>query len=857
MGLALPAAAQNGETQEGPPAPQAAPPQSPLEAGLRSVLSTRDPAIVQSGRELRLFDLLVEAWSERLVQIRESLEANDDLDRQDLEVLRRRVLDVEQQISERKAVLDREAQDLDAQLKSLGAPPANATVTEPAPLRAQRTALSERLTEIRARIQQSGLLMERSRQIIDRISEYQSSQLRDRLLEQFPSPISPQVVLTGLGDLGRLATELLTAPGQTVMNELNRARLLAGWPTLVSALLGAIGVLLLVRAVVERRFGRRREIENPSFSQKIVAAVVVVCSRGVAPALVVIAPVYAIVDLDLFAGNAQTVIVAAAASLARFLVAIALVRTALCAFQPAWRLTELPDVLAVALHRRAVALLTVLHLALFVGLSANALSASPELLSSFVLIAAILFSLNLLAIIRLRLAGQSARAEAATPADPAGEEDSSSWIDLRLVIQVTLALVAIAVPLIAAAGYSRLANFVMRALLDAGLLIFALFLFRDFVRDLFSIALSESGRISDFVRGTLNFNQQALERTSFWTLIATDILVFLIAVTGIALIIGVSPEELRILVLRLMEGVTIGSITLAPGAIVTAIIGFVVALVVTRLLQRGLTRRIFPRTQIDTGLRHSINAAIGYAGFAIAGLVAIALAGIDLSNIALIAGALSVGIGFGLQAIVNNFVSGLILLAERPVKVGDWIRIGEHEGQVKRINVRSTEIQTFKRTDVILPNSDLISNAVTNYTHKDRIGRLEFPVPVGFDADPDHVSRVLMGIAHDNPNVAKWPESYVLVKGFGSHTMLIELRVYLFDIWNYYFPTISEINLEIIRRFRAEGIPFQPPYSDIHMVRGSPQDQWMQPRVTPIDPDTLEPSRPAKSEAEGPGELDS
>ncbi len=135
------------------------------------------------------------------------------------------------------------------------------------------------------------------------------------------------------------------------------------------------------------------------------------------------------------------------------------------------------------------------------------------------------------------------------------------------------------------------------------------------------------------------------------------------------------------------------------------------------------------------GVQHSITAGIGYAGIILAVSLSIAVLGADMANIALIAGALSVGIGFGLQNVVNNFVSGLILLFERPITVGDWVIVGANEGFVKDIHIRATELETFQRASVIIPNADLLSTAVTNWTHKDSWGRIEIRVGIAYGSD--------------------------------------------------------------------------------------------------------------------------
>ena len=178
---------------------------------------------------------------------------------------------------------------------------------------------------------------------------------------------------------------------------------------------------------------------------------------------------------------------------------------------------------------------------------------------------------------------------------------------------------------------------------------------------------------------------------------------------------------------------------------------FIALLFATRLIQRWMREQALQQSRMDPGIANSIDTVVGYAGIALAALLAISYAGLDITNLAIVAGALSVGIGFGLQSIVNNFVSGLILLIERPIKVGDRIVVGDQQGHVRRISVRATEIETFDRASLIVPNSELITGRVLNWTHRDSLGAVNVKVGVGYDADPEQVIAILKKCAEEHP----------------------------------------------------------------------------------------------------------
>jgi len=249
-----------------------------------------------------------------------------------------------------------------------------------------------------------------------------------------------------------------------------------------------------------------------------------------------------------------------------------------------------------------------------------------------------------------------------------------------------------------------------------------------------------------------------------------------------------------------------------------ALVLFFVLLALTRLFQRWLAARARAQTQWDPGLVNSVYTGAGYVGFAVAVLVAVAYAGFDLSSLAIVAGALSVGIGFGLQSIVNNFVSGLVLLIERPIKVGDWIAIRDGQGYVRRISVRATEIETFDRASLVVPNSELVTQTVTNLTLRNQLGRLNIAVRVSYAADPELAQRVLHEVADANTSILRHPAPLVVLDNLGDQAMEYTLRIYLVDI-NRSLQVQTEIRTQIVKALRAAGVDI--PYFAVQVGHAS------------------------------------
>ena len=262
--------------------------------------------------------------------------------------------------------------------------------------------------------------------------------------------------------------------------------------------------------------------------------------------------------------------------------------------------------------------------------------------------------------------------------------------------------------------------------------------------------------------------------------------------------------------------VKLGDLTISPINILGALVVFIIAIALLKSVERWIEQRWLPATNLDAGLKSSIETSLGYLGFIIAAMIAFSYMGLDLSNIALVAGALSVGIGFGLQSIVNNFVSGLILLVERPIKTGDWVVVGSDQGYIRKISVRATKIETFDRATVVVPNSELISNRVMNWMHNGSMGRIIVPIGVSYDADPDRVREILLEVAEANDYVTSYPAPVVYFMDFGASSLDFELRCYVQDV-NNSLTAKSDLRFAIFKAMKEAKIEIPFPQSDVHV----------------------------------------
>jgi len=255
---------------------------------------------------------------------------------------------------------------------------------------------------------------------------------------------------------------------------------------------------------------------------------------------------------------------------------------------------------------------------------------------------------------------------------------------------------------------------------------------------------------------------------------------------------------------------------ITPSSVIMFLIVVTLFTVTSHLLQRMVQTQVFSRMRIDEGTQYTLTRISHYTIMIIGAVVAFQFIGIDLTGLAIIVGFLSVGIGFGLQNITSNFVAGLILLLERPIKVGDRVILGNQEGDVVEIKMRSTTVRTLNNIAVIVPNSEFVSSKLENWSYGDQNVRVDIDIGVSFESNLEKVMRSLLEVAEEHPEVLKHPAADVLHTGFGDSAWNIRLRIWLEHPRRH--PQVrSEINCAIVQKFQQNGVEIPFPQRDLHL----------------------------------------
>ena len=677
--------------------------------------------------------------------------------------------------------LEPRAKEAEDRLKELGPAPAKDAPAESAEIAGQRKELTDEFNDIDGELKQARVLTVKTDQLGDRVAQKRHALYANELFARSASILDPSFwteVYRALPIELRSIEALVDA-----WSEHHTRPRWAGAALII--------VIIIAIVVVLTRWWLPRLIGEPSNtrSAKAWAALWVFIWFAIRTPLAGFAALLALTTFGLLTVRLEQIAQGVVAGMAAAAFGHGVARGLLAPEHPHRRLVQEDDETALCFYNhllwasRALGVLIVLqviHKTLFAPLvitvATNALFAATT--------AAFLVHL----VLRLGTIKKN-RGEALVAA---------SWahpLGLLMAVLIGIALVA---------GYAGVAAFISLRVIVAAAVFGALFLLLVITQTLFA-SINEQTPKGQMLAESLGIDPRTLGLSG--ALLSALIRVILIA-TSFLLIIGpweVSTADLFDTVRNIPFGFKIGEIRVSFQAILAAILVLVLLLVLMRIIQRWLERELLPRTGLEPSLQLSIVTIFGYVGAITAIALALSGLGFDLQKIALIAGALSVGIGFGLQSIVSNFVSGLILLTERPIRVGDSIVVKGEEGWVRRVRVRATEIETFDRASVIIPNSEFITGVVKNWTRANRLGRIVVKVGVSYETDPDRVRDILTDIANAHPQIVQTPPPAAYLVAFGETQLEFELRCVVAEVEKG-LSVRSELHYAIIQKFREAGI---------------------------------------------------
>ncbi|HCR33693.1 MAG TPA: DUF3772 domain-containing protein [Stenotrophomonas sp.] len=709
---------------------------------------------------------------------------------------------------------------LTEQLAQLGTAPEG--TTELPELAAQRRNLTRQRDALASSVAQAKSSAVRAGQLANDIEKQRTAQRTEELGQKVDSPLSPalwrKVAKQLPVDIARV-TPLAAQGRDALVAALDKE----GWGTPLLGLLAALVMMFPLRLwlrALGRRFAASERAPDGRLRRSGLAMWLLLVGT-LLPGYAVVVFIASLNAIGSIAPRLQTVAdgVQQASFAAAFIAALS--ACLLVPKRPSWRLLNLDDTAALKLRKYAwgaAALAWFSTVLVAIDRATRTSDVTTVALDGVIALTYLGLIMAMLVTLSRLHRRQTAEAEAKLEAQADGVGAAvpvrrSSWLVLARVagnLAVTAAIIATLL------GYVNFAKFVNQQLIGGSIVVLAALLLFKFVDDLCTWLLNADSKVGQTILLSTGLSVSRLEQAGVLLSAVLRTLVVLIALLALAAPfgnIGSVVERMG----ALASGFPIGNITLKPARIAIALMVVIVGLAVVQLMQRWLTDTYLPKTELDLGARNSISMITRYVGIILVGLWALTAMGLDMKNLALLASALSVGIGFGLQAIIQNFVSGLILLAERPVKIGDWVKLGDQEGDIRRINVRSTEIQVGDKSTLIVPNSELITKTIRNMTMGNNQGRIQIQFAVPTSTDVAGLKQALLDAYGAHQAVLQQPAPSVFIDSIGGGQITFNSFAYVASPRQVY-GTRSDLYFSLLQILAERDIPLSTP-TDIHLVR--------------------------------------
>ena len=753
-------------------------------------------------------DTALDAIRAQLDGAQKLVKDSDTLDAAALQSLRTVALAAQGQASEIAARLAPQLAGIDARVAELGSPAAG--TKEDADVVSQRAALAKSRTAFDGQAKLARLLVVESQQLADQTWALRRSQFQARLGERAASVLSLAFWAELHDDLPNDADRLVALVHE--FSSAARMTPLRVWLLAPLALGVAIGLLAWLRNRLMRWLTTRAPVGR--LRRSLRALLVVLHSTLTMGGLAL--TLGAVVDWNRSLPGATTALLATSLGMLWFSGFVyGLTNALVCAKRPSWRVLPLPDAVALALRWFPLQIAVVSLAAWFAERLVAMLNASLAMTVAVNCGVALAMGLTIVrALMRGERLWRREIAESHAHARPI-------WLPIIAGLNWLVLVTAVGCLLV---GFVAFGSFAIKQLVWIGIVLGAAYLLAAVIDDLLMAWLATTPQIEGVAAANAVSSPKG---TAQLAVLASGVLRLALMLFALILVIapfGEGPADLVRRGGQWQQSLAIGEFKLQPAAVLQALAVLLLGLGAVRLLRGWLTERYLPTTSLDPGMRSSATSLFGYAGVIVAASLAMSAMGIGLERIAWVASALSVGIGFGLQAVVQNFVSGLILLAERPVKVGDWVSLGGVEGDIRRINVRATEIQMGDRSTVIVPNSEFITKVVRNVTLENPLGLVQLKLPVPLRTDAEQVRELLLAAFTANDDLLDTPAPSVNLDGIEAGQLVFNATGFVESPRKSY-GVKSAILFDVLKRLKDAGITLSAPPTMLMTAATEPPSQ--------------------------------
>ena len=693
-------------------------------------------------------------------------------------------------------------------LNTLGEAPEKPN-SEPASIASQRREFTSLADKAKIQITQIDLLTTKIDDVNNLILKIRNRQLLNNILVKQSSIFHPQEFGKSLADFAVFVFELIKSPIIWYKNlPLDRQAVVnSNILLVVVSMLGALIAAYLLRRYIKRELGYRRSVEYPDYSQKVRAGIWMFVARGVIPAAIIGAFLLWLKNTPVvYADSFGLLLEKVAIYLLYYYLSKAVVKVVFIPYSSKWRIIEVADERARSVSSALIFSAAAICSVSFFQDLADKMNYNTSIVYSLKIMANAVKAFCIIWVTRRALYDSKSLSDEEISEDaPVADLTTSSKVSMAIAFAMSVAFV------LSLFGYIRLSEYIIDRFIVSALIVGVFYISNKFIFGMFHQLL-----LLRFWVRTFRINRRTLVKTEFWFGLFLTPVIWIVAFFVLLAVWGVSVDLLLVRIKNFLVGFNVGGVHISITSILLGVFSFFIMLSLFKMLKNSFMNGRLSNIEMSDGIRNSVVSSINFLGFIISGLLAIAVMGGSLGSITIIAGALSFGVGLGLQNMVSNLAAGMTILWERPIKIGDLVNINGQEGTVKQINMRSTEIEAGDKSTIIVPNSDILSKSLTNYTYSGRTGRISVKVGVDYNSDIVLVRNTLLEIASSNPDVLANPAPAVALINFGDNSIDFQLSC---SIGNVFIRSgvADDVREKIITRFRELNINIPYPQRTVYL----------------------------------------